>query len=457
MHDLGCRQRILDVMLPSRLRLIAVPDVSAPLIELRLRIPCVDVSESFAAHMQVLSDVLLPPAAADAARSPHWAAAELDSARDAESLGVFGYLPAQALDAVLRELAFRLTEPRYSDHAIVEARTRLSAQVGIRRGEARWTAMTALLRRRHPVDALPCDVPSPEHLARVEPARVRALHASRLSPHGAVLVLVGDFPATRIAQVAEDTLAQWQGSKVPAYVPTSTPVAHNEVVLIDRPRSAQAEMALVGPAVHRMHERRPALDIANAIFGGGVASRLGLNVREDKGYAYLTGSAIEVLAGTPATVVRLAASEAHAAAALAETRTELTAMTESLPTPEEIAAAKRLLAGQKDTTAAAPSSLATLLANVTAEGADPSSWLGDYNAKLAAVDADDVAAAAVTYFDPRVLDTAVVGDAGILAGPLDDVPGVRVRRCAGLHEVTARDANLPHSPAVPSRRSDDEC
>jgi predicted Zn-dependent peptidase len=434
-------------MLPSGLRLIAVPDASAPLIELRLRIPCSDVSESFAAHMHVLSDVLLPPASpADAARSPHWAAAELDSARDAESLGVFGYLPAQALDAVLRELASRLAGPRYSDRAVVEARTRLSAQVGIRRGEARWTAMTALLRRRHPVGALPCDVPSPEYLVEVEPARVRALHKSRLSPRGAVLVLVGDFPVARIAQMTEEALAEWQGSEAPVYVPTSVPVARDEVVLVDRPRSAQAEIVLIGPALHRTHERRPALDVANTVFGGGIASRLGLNVREDKGYAYLTGSAIEVLAGTPATVVRLAVSEAHAAAALAETRTELTVMTESPPSPEETAAAKRLLAGQKDTAAAATSSLATLLANVAAEGADPSSWLGDYEDRLAAVDADEVAAAAATYFDPGALDTAVVGDAEALAGPLEDVPGVRVRRCAGLHEVTAFDATPP-SPA----------
>ncbi|MEU8652757.1 insulinase family protein [Streptomyces sp. NPDC048737] len=403
--------------------------------------------------MHVLSDVLLPPASlAEAARSPHWAAAELDSARDAESLGVFGYLPAQALDAVLRELASRLAGPRYSDRAIVEARTRLSAQVGIRRGEARWTAMTALLRRRHPVDALPCDVPSPEHLTGVEPAWVRALHGSRLSPRGAVLVLVGDFPAAGIAQLAEEALAEWQGCEAPAHVPASAPVAQHEVVLIDRPRSAQAEIVLVGPALHRTHERRPALDVANTVFGGGIASRLGLNVREDKGFAYLTASAIEVLAGSPATVVRLAASEAHAAAALAETRGELTAMTESPPSPEEMAAAKRLLAGQANTAAASPSSLATLLVNLAAEGADPSSWLADYGDRLAAVHADDVATAAATYFDPGALDTAVVGDAEALAGPLEKVPGVRVRRCAGLHEVTASAAHSAASRSFEEAR-----
>lgn len=450
-HDLRSRQRaldVLDVTLPNGLRLIAVPDARTPVIELRLRIPCAEVSESFAAHMQVLSEVLLSSASPVGAEScPHWAAADLDSARDAESLGVFGYLPSRSLDAVLRELASRLAEPRYPDSAVVQARTRLSAQVGIRRGEARWTALTALLRRRHPVDALPHDVPSPESLNRAESARVRALHRSRLSPRGAVLVLVGDFPAARIAQVTTEALAAWQGAEPPAHIPVGVPTARDEVVLIDRPRSMQAEIVLVGPALHRTHERRPALDVANTIFGGGIASRLGLNVREDKGYAYLTGSGIEVLAGTPATVVRLAASETHAAAALAETRTELAAMTGSPPSPEETTAAKRLLIGQKNIAAASPSSLATLLANLVAEGAGPS-WLDDYDDRIAAVDAAGVAAAAAVHFDPGALDTAVVGDATALAGPFGEVPGVRVRRYAGLHEVAAPTASPPDPAAV---------
>ena len=428
---------VLDLTLSNRLRLVVVRDTVAPLVEIRLSVPCSEAGEPHAAATTILGEVLLrPPSEAAPSRAEAWSVSDLGSARDVNRLGVFGYTPAESLEAVLRVLAECLAEPLYHDEAVVEARQRIRAQVGIARGEARWIALAALLRRRYSGAAVPCNLPSPEALASVTPAAVRALHLSRIVPDGATLVLVGDVPSTGVAAMAERALSTWQGGQhQEPHAPGIRPPG-GELALVHRPNSAQAELLLAGTALDRTHPMRPALDIASTVFGGGVASRLSRNVREDKGYAYLAASALEVVAGQPTIVIRLAAGEQSTAAALAETRRELVAMRESPPDREEIASAVRLLAGGVTTSQVSPSSSATFLANLLADGADPE-WITDYPARLAAVSVEEVIAVASTHLSLDVLDTIVVGDADVIAGPLAELSGVRVRRYAGLDQVTA--------------------
>ncbi|AGP61342.1 M16 family metallopeptidase [Streptomyces rapamycinicus] len=434
---------LLDTTLENRLRLVVVSDRTVPLVEIRLSIPCAGVGEAHAATAQVLSDVLLRPTdGVPATRSTAWRVADLDSGRDVDRLGVFGYSPAASLKTVLRGIAACLTEPHYPDAAVRHARERLAAQVGIGRGEARWTALAAVLRRRHPAHATPCDIPAPHAVAAVEPAAVRALHRSRIVPRGATLVLVGDVRPARARALVEHVFAAWRGAGEPNEVVSLVPPVGHELALVHRPRSAQAELLMAGRAPRRDDERRPAFDIANTVFGGGVASRLSRNVRESKGYAYLAGSAVELLVDTPTTMVRLAVSEGSAADALTETRGELVALSESHVTQEEFDMAKRLLAGRFVLAGVSPSSYATFLVNLIAEGVDPG-WVRGYPRRLAAVSRADVLAAARTYLAPDALDTVVVGDADALAGPLARIESLRVRRFEQLDDVVAAPAAPP--------------
>ncbi|MFD5315756.1 M16 family metallopeptidase [Streptomyces sp. NPDC127098] len=445
---------LLDTDLPNGLRLLVVPDRTVPLVEIRLSIPFAGAGEAHAATAQVLGDVLLRPTdAAPETRSTAWRVAELDCGRDMDRLGVFGYAPTASLRPVLRGLAACLAEPRYPDAWLGQARRRLAAQVGIGRGDARWMALATALRRRHAAGATPCDIPTPEALAAVEPAAVRALHRSRIVPRGATLVLVGDVGLAEAAALVEEACAEWRGAGEPnALVPLLPPAAH-ELALLHRPRSAQAELLMTGQAPPRAHELRPAFDIANAVFGGGVASRLSRNVREAKGYAYLAGSAVEPLVDTPTVMVRLAVGERHVAAALRETRRELAALAESPLDRDESDSAKRLLAGRLALSRVSPSAHATFLANLIAEGVGPR-WTSSYPERLAAVGRAESLRAVRTYLSLDALDTVVVGDADALAGPLGEIEGLRVRRYERLDEVTAAPAErsvgqAPGHPPTP--------
>jgi predicted Zn-dependent peptidase len=450
MTDYAAGLPALDVVLPNRLRLVVAVDRTAPVVEIRLSIPCPGAGAEHAAVAQVLSDVLLRPATeVTPARREAWAVADLGCGRDLDRLGVFGYTASASLGHVLHELAACLAQSRYSDVEVLEARQKLAAQVTIGWADARRTALTALRLRRSPAHAAPWDLPSPDALAQVEPDMVRALQNTWVRPEGSTMVLVGDFPPGDVIALAESAFADWQGVVRAAAAPSAAtpPSVQDEIVLVHRPHSAQAELLMTGTAPHRGDGVRPAYDIANAVLGGGVGSRLSGNLRERRGYVYLAASAVEVMAGRPTSIVRLAAREPSAAAALAETRAELTALSDRPPGHEEISHARRLLAGRVTVSTASAASHATLLANLLAEGADPS-WCGTYGRSLSAVGTEEVTAAARTHFAPAGFDTAVVGDADLLAAPLEETTGLRVRRYERLEDVAPP---MPQ-PSTPLRR-----
>ncbi|WP_405900029.1 insulinase family protein [Streptomyces sp. NBC_00727] len=429
---------VLDGTLSNGLRVVAVPDATAPLVEFRLSIPCAGSGDAHAARAQVLGDVLLPSAdELSPERAPQWEIAGLAAGRDVNRLGVFGCIPSASLVPVLRETAAALATPRYLGQRVVESRQRVAAQVAIGRSEARWMALAALLRRWSPHQLAPCDIPPPEALPHVEPEDVRELHRNRLVPRGAVLVLVGDFAPDEIMATAERAFAEWQGAEETTLTPQPPlpGAAPGDVVLVNRPRSAQAELLLAGPAPHRTDADRPAFDLANVLFGGGVASRLSRNIREEKGYAYVAASAVEVVAGLPTTLVRVAVGAQAVAGALTETRRELGALVESPPNAAEIGHGKQLLAGRIGTAAVSPASYATFLANLLAEGADPQ-WADGYGERVDAVAAEDVVSAAGRYLDPAGLTAVLVGDADVLGDRLADLPDTRVHRFEELGLVT---------------------
>ena len=82
-------------------------------------------------------------------------------------------------------------------------------------------------------------------------------------------MLVGwraDHPAVELAALPELTGADLQ--------------------LVHREGAVQSQLRLSAQAVSRNHERYPALQVANLIFGGYFSSRWVENIREDKGYTY---------------------------------------------------------------------------------------------------------------------------------------------------------------------------
>jgi predicted Zn-dependent peptidase len=269
--------------------------------------------------------------------------------------------------------------------------------------------------------------PSPEDVKAVEPEALRALHAQRLHPTGATLVLVGDFDSDRALAAAAAALSTWDGGGKQIELPPAPPLVPGPVTVVDRPGSVQSSLRLALPAVARTHPDHASLQLANLIFGGYFSSRWVENIREDKGYTYGPHSSIEhSIAGSSLIVSAEVATEVTAPALL-ETWYELGRIATVQPEEQELEQARQYALGTLQLGMSTQSGLAGLASTYAGYGLRLS-YLAEHSARLAAATLEEVSAAAGRYLAPARGVTVVLGDADRVVGPL-----------AGLTAVESRD------------------
>ncbi|MEU5265376.1 pitrilysin family protein [Amycolatopsis sp. NPDC021455] len=397
--------RIPDVhehTLANGLRVLATRRVSTPLAEVCLSVPF--------AHADPAAAVLLAGALSDDARTQDRVRAMgggLSAAVDADRLRIAGSVLADQLPAFLALLGEIVTDPAYPagefaitvDHA-VQGTIAVLASPAHHVAEALNTRMFG----DHPY-GLP--VPRPEDFRRVDRDAVRALHADRVVPTGACLVLAGDFEPAAAPELVERALGGWRpGRGVPMRRPS--PWVPGESI-VDEPGVPQSLLRMAMPAPRYDDPDHPALALAAMAFGGYFSSRLVQNIREEKGFSYAPRSSLLHVAEAHLATVSLDVVTANTAAAAEEVRAELTGMADRPVTPDELDRARRYAVGTLRLRLATLTGLAATLCELDQHGL-PVSWLGGHDTRLAAVTPDEVTAAAREYLAPDKAITVLLCD-----------------------------------------------
>jgi zinc protease len=423
---------VLDVTLPTGLRVLAAHRPGVPMAEVRLRVPFApgdsadDAVGRHVATAELLSSTLLTGTAARdrVAIDDELAGvgADLGVSVDPERLQIGGSGLASGLPTILEVLADVLTGATHPDAEVLRERTRLVERIAVARAQPRTIAREALQRKRFGTHPIAREMPTGPDVAAVEPAGVRGLHRDGLVPGGAILTVVGDLdaagldPADAVALV-ERYLGGWTATH-PARELSPPPVpAASNLELVHRPGSVQSQLRLSAPALRRLDDRYAALQLANLVFGGYFSSRWMENIREDKGYTYGAHSGTEFVPGGAVLSVETDVASDVTAAALLETRYELGRMTAVPPTPDEVDAARRYAVGSLLISLDSQGGYASTVATLAADGV-PVQWLRDHPARLEAVTVDEVAAAAREFFAPSAFTGVVVGDADVIGAGL---------------------------------------
>ncbi|MBP7982252.1 MAG: insulinase family protein, partial [Arenimonas sp.] len=121
-----------------------------------------------------------------------------------------------------------------------------------------------------------------------------------LRPEGATLVIVGDTSLAEIVPLLEKHLGQWQGQGAKPAKPAVAAVAlpnKPRVFLIDQPGSVQANIFVGQLVPSSMSNKATEFEIANAVLGGEFSSRLNMNLRESKHWAYGSYSGVGAAIG----------------------------------------------------------------------------------------------------------------------------------------------------------------
>ncbi len=111
----------------------------------------------------------------------------------------------------------------------------------------------------------------------------------QMRPDVATLVVVGDTTLAEIVPMLEKHFGDWKRSgaaPVAAAIPAAPVRASTRVFLIDQPGAIQTNITLAQLLPPSTDPSTVDLEFANAVFGGDFTSRLNMNLRGDKHWAY---------------------------------------------------------------------------------------------------------------------------------------------------------------------------
>ena len=268
--------------------------------------------------------------------------------------------------------------------------------------------------------------PTPETIDAVTPGLLRAEAASRLSPRRTLLVVAGDVRLQDVSPLVGRSFGSWSGADdaVVRLAPARTRLDGSSPVLVPRPGSVQANLAVGAPAPPRTSPDAAALQIAVTIYGGAFSSRLVSNLREEKGYTYSPGAGWRSLPAGGRTQTIAAVRTEVAGAALNEILYELRRMATTDVTEEELARAKGFDAGRLLLAVQTNAGLAGELADQWLHGLPPSA-LGERVLALRSVDAAAVRRAARLHLAVPSLAVVAVGEEAPLRKELAPfMPGI---------------------------------
>lgn len=113
--------------------------------------------------------------------------------------------------------------------------------------------------------------------------------ASYFKPKGAKLFVVGDMTRAQIEEKVGKRLASWTGAPKKASVGVAAKPRSGKVFFVDVPDAPQSVVRLMHPGPKRTDPDYVSTMLMSTILGGGFSSRINMNIREAKGYAYGAG------------------------------------------------------------------------------------------------------------------------------------------------------------------------
>lgn len=249
--------------------------------------------------------------------------------------------------------------------------------------------------------------------ARLDSATVRAFHAGSFRPSRASFTVVGDIDEAEARRLLDARFGAWRASgpertPAPVTVRPERPKG-TRVYLVDKPDAAQSVIRIGAPGVERTSRDYAAIQVMNTILGGSFSSRLNTNLRETKGYTYGARSGFQ---WRPLPGAFVASSDVRTNvtdSSLVEFFRELSTITDSAVSPEELERAKSYLKLGLPGDLESTSQIAAQIADLAVYNL-PLTWLREYAESIDAVTAEDVQRVAKRYVPAENAVVVVVGD-----------------------------------------------
>jgi zinc protease len=408
---------IYEAGLSNGLKILLVEDRRLPMVTLRLGFPAgskfdpPDLSGLAEATAALLTQGTRTRTARQIAEEVAAIGGTLEAQAGADSLVLRGNALAENL-AKLLELAADVTlQATFPEEEIGIYKNKRKQELLAERSQAAHWAEEKLAEAvfgSHPYARLN---PTLESIERIERKALEAYRDRLLAPNTAVLILLGALPGReQTVKLVRDRFGSWEPREAVRPPAANFPKPQRSLKLVDRAGSVQADIRIGRLAVHRNDPDYFPLVVASTLLGGGASSRLFMNIREKKGFAYDAHSMLQPRKDAGLFSVVTQVRNEVVEPALEAVLEEMERIAKEPAKPEELADVKNYLSGIFVLGLETQSALANQLMTVKLMELAPD-YLERYTARIQAVTAEQVQTAARKYISPENASLVIVGDA----------------------------------------------
>ncbi|HEY8538690.1 MAG TPA: pitrilysin family protein [Steroidobacteraceae bacterium] len=331
------------------------------------------------------------------------------------SLDVLSEYGADAV-ALLAEI---LTRPRLPESELPRIRQNflrnLSVQLATPQAQAE-AAFAALLFPNHPYGRV---FPTPEQLQAYSIEDVRRFYERNFGGQRTHVYVAGKFDRARVEAAVRRHLGGWRDGPAPLRLPSPEP-SEPVTVLIDRPDAPQSTLRIGLRVIDPSHPEFMPLSVTNTLLGGGLTSRITMNLRETKGWAYSPSSSVGAYYRHAVWAERADVKAESTGPALQEIYREIDRLRREPPTDEELASIKNYRNGIFVMSNASRVGLIGQFAFMDLHGL-PTEWLTTFIDRLYAVTPEQVSQAAREHLEPTRMSVVVVGNLSQVRKQLEEI------------------------------------
>ncbi len=320
------------------------------------------------------------------------------------SLDVLSEYGADAV-ALLAEV---LTEPALPESELQRIRQDYLRNLSVQTTQPQAIAGAAMADLLYPDHPYGKSFPTPEQLNSYSIADVRSYYDANFGARRTHIYVAGRFDRPLVEKAIRDAFGDWREGPAPLALPP--PDARKRTVkLIDRPGAPQSTLRIGKRVIAPTHPDFMALSVANTRLGGALTSRITMNLREAKGWAYSPGSSLGTRFGQVTWIENADVQSAQTGPSVTEIFSEIDLLRAEPPTEPELTSTKNYRNGIFVMSTTTRGGLIGQLAFMDLQGL-PGDWLTTFADRLYAVTPAQITQAAKTHLDPAQMSVVVVGD-----------------------------------------------
>lgn len=335
------------------------------------------------------------------------------------SLDVLSEYGADAV-ALLAEM---LTQPKLPESELPRIRQDYLRNLSVQITQPQAIAGAAFAELMYPEHPYGRSFPTEQQLGAYTIEDIRKYYDGNFGARRTHIYVAGKFDRAALEKSIRDHLGTWREG--PAPLQLAPPAGKPQTVkLIDRPGAPQSTVRIGLRVIDVTQPDFMPLSVANTLLGGVLTSRITMNLREAKGWAYSPGSVLATNYHQATWIENADVKAASTGPAISEVFKEIEQLRSTPPSEPELTSIKNYRNGTFVMSNATRGGLISQLAFMNLQGL-PSDWLTSFVERLYAVTPAQITQAAKDYLDPARMSVVVVGDLKTVQPQIEAVAPLR--------------------------------